>query len=276
MDINERRDALRARVRKKLEGEEEIPDEDDDLVVQEHEIMMSTTQNEEILLIDDKNGLLTLASSLIFIGSVLGIITGLLLLQGNPTDLLGNTLEVDDVIDVRGIVLESESGDSMEDVSIELLEIGSKTVLQTASTNSYGYYEFQNVAPEKHIIRVTLDGYMSVERTISATNVNQDAFTMTTGEGVVVEDETISSTGWTLENAVALSTGIALATIIAGVVGLYSALGARKQQNYRRTQYLAGIALFSRGFIVFGPFLILCGMGLMVLSKDEFEQPEVE
>ena len=73
-----------------------------------------------------------------------------------------------------------------------------------------------------------------------------------------------------------LSTGIALATIIAGVVGLYLAVGARKQQNYRRTQYLAGIALFSRGFIVFGPFLILCGMGLMVLSKDEFEQPEVE
>ena len=276
MDINERRDALRARVRKKLDGEEEIPGEDDDLVVQEHEITMSTTQNEDLLLIDDKSGLLTLASSLIFIGSVLGIITGLLLLQGNPTDLLGNTLEVDDVIDVRGIVLESESGDSMEDVTIELLEIGSNTVLQTASTNSYGYYEFQNVAPEKHIIRVTLEGYNSVERTIIATNVNQDAFTMTPGEGTVTEDETISSTGWTLENAVALSTGIALVTIIAGVVGLYSAVGARKQQNYQRTQYLAGIALFSRGFIVFGPFLILCGMGLMVLAKDEFEQPEVE
>ena len=164
----------------------------------------------------------------------------------------------------------------MEDVTIELLEIGSNTVLQTASTNSYGYYEFQNVAPEKHIIRVTLEGYKSVERTITATNVNQDAFTMTTGEGTVTEDETVSSTGWTLENAVALSTGIALVTIVAGVVGLYSAIGARKQQNYRRTQYLAGIALFSRGFIVFGPFLILCGMGLMVLSKDEFEQPEVE
>ena len=209
MDINERREALRARVRKKLDGEEEIPEEDDDLVVQEHEITMSTTQNEDLVLIDDKNGLLTLASSLIFIGSVLGIITGLLLLQGNPTDLLGNTLEVDDVIDVRGIVLESESGDSMEGVTIELLEIGGNTVLQTASTNSYGYYEFENVAPEKHIIRVTLEGYKSVERTIVATNVNQDAFTMTTGEGTVIEDETISSTGWTLENAVALSTGIA-------------------------------------------------------------------
>lgn len=275
MDINERRDALRARVRKKLDGEDEILEEEE-LVVQEQEIIMSTTQNEELLFLEDKNGLLTLASSLIFIGSVLGIITGLLLLQGNPTDLLGNTLEVDDVVDVRGIVLESESGDSIEGVTIELLDLDSKTVLQTANTNSYGYYEFENVVPEPRILRVTLEGYKTVERTISATNVNQDAFTLTTGEGIVVEDETTSSSGWTLENAVALSTGIALVTIIAGVVGLYSAVGARKQQHYRRTQYFAGIALLSRGFIVFGPFLILCGMGLMVLAKDEFEQPEVE
>ena len=92
MDINERRDALRERVRKKLEGEEEKPEED--LIVQEEEITMSTTQNQDLLFLEDKNGLLALASSLIFIGSVLGIITGLLLLQGNPTDLLGNTLEV--------------------------------------------------------------------------------------------------------------------------------------------------------------------------------------
>lgn len=275
MDINERRDALRARVRKKLDGEDEI-NEEEELVVQEQEIIMSTTQNEELLFLEDKNGLLTLASSLIFIGSVLGIITGLLLLQGNPTDLLGNTLEVDDVIDVRGIVLESESGDSIEGVTIELLDVDSKTVLQTANTNSYGYYEFENIAPEPHILRVTLEGYKTVERTISATNVNQDAFTLTTGEGVVIEDETTSSSGWTLENAVALSTGIALVTIVAGVIGLYSAVGARKQEHYRRTQYFAGIALLSRGFIVFGPFLILCGMGLMVLAKDEFEKPEVE
>jgi len=275
MDINERRDALRARVRKKLDGEDEIHEEEE-LVVQEQEIIMSTTQNEELLFLEDKNGLLTLASSLIFIGSVLGIITGLLLLQGNPTDLLGNTLEVDDVIDVRGIVLESESGDSIEGVTIELLDVDSKTVLQTANTNSYGYYEFENIAPEPHILRVTLEGYKTVERTISATNVNQDAFTLTTGEGFVVEDETTSSSGWTLENAVALSTGIALVTIVAGVIGLYSAVGARKQQHYRRTQYFAGIALLSRGFIVFGPFLILCGMGLMVLAKDEFEELEVE
>ena len=70
MDINERRDALRARVRKKLDGVDEIPEEDE-LVVQEQEITMSTTQNEDLLFMEDKNGVLALASSLIFIGSVL-------------------------------------------------------------------------------------------------------------------------------------------------------------------------------------------------------------
>ena len=96
MDINERREALRARVRKKLHGEEE----DDELVVKETEIVASTTQGEELLLIDESTGLLTLASSLIFIGSVLGIITGLLLLQGNPAELLNSSLEQESVVDV--------------------------------------------------------------------------------------------------------------------------------------------------------------------------------
>ena len=55
----------------------------------------------------------------------------------------------------------------------------------------------------------------------------------------------------TLENAIALSTGIALVTILAGVVGIKAAVDSRKASNYRRTQYLAGFALFSRGFIIF-------------------------
>ena len=78
MDINERREALRARVRQQLHPE---PEEEEELVVQASEITNSTTEGEELLLIEEQNGILALASSLIFIGSVLGIITGLLLLQ---------------------------------------------------------------------------------------------------------------------------------------------------------------------------------------------------
>ncbi|MGB0329663.1 MAG: hypothetical protein ACPGCU_03485, partial [Candidatus Poseidoniaceae archaeon] len=145
MDINERREALRARVRSKLSGEEDEPEE---LVVQTSEVQAATTEGEDLLLVDDSNGLLALASSLIFIGSVLGIITGLLLLQGNPAELLNNTLEGDDAVDVYGIVLEAESGDSMEGVQIQLIKEESGNLIQETQTNSYGYYNFENVPPE--------------------------------------------------------------------------------------------------------------------------------
>ena len=74
MDINERREALRARVREKLSGQEG----EDELVVQESEVVASTTEGDDLFLIEENNGILALASSLIFIGSILGIITGIL------------------------------------------------------------------------------------------------------------------------------------------------------------------------------------------------------
>jgi len=273
MDINERREALRARVRNKLSGQDEEPEE---LVVQASEVQAATTEGDDLLLIDDSNGLLALASSLIFIGSVLGIITGLLLLQGNPAELLNNTLESDGAVDVYGIVLEAESGDSMEGALIELIDEDTGLLIQETQTNSYGYYKFENVASSPHVLRVSMDTYMSVERTFTPNSATQAPFTLTEGNGTLEEDFKQSESGWSLENAVALSTGIALVTIIAGVVGLKAAVNTRAAKNYRRTQYLAGFALFSRGFIVFGPFLILCGMGLMILAKDEFQGPEVE
>ena len=179
MDINERREALRARVRKKLHGEEE----DDELVVKETEIVASTTQGEELLLIDESTGLLTLASSLIFIGSVLGIITGLLLLQGNPAELLNSSLEQESVVDVYGIVLEAESGDAMEGVTVELVDEETNTTILPTETNSYGYYEFKNVVSKTHVLRVSFDSYLTVERTFTPEGATQTPFTLTKGNG---------------------------------------------------------------------------------------------
>ena len=273
MDINERRDALRARVRQQLNPE---PEEEEELVVQSSEIMSSTREGEELLLIEEQNGVLALASSLIFIGSVLGIITGLLLLQGNPAELLDNSAGSEGAIDIYGIVLEAESGEAMEGVSVELIDPETNGILQVVETNSYGYYELQNVVIEEHVLRVALVNYSTIERTFAPDSATQVPFTLTKGNEIIKEDMTLSNSGWSLQNAVALSTGIALVTIIAGIVGLNAAVNARRATNYRRTQYLAGFALFSRGFIVFGPFLILCGMGLLIFARDEFQDPEVE
>ena len=274
MDINERRDALRARVRQQLNPEHE--EEEEELVVQESEIVSSTREGEELLMIEEQNGVLALASSLIFIGSVLGIITGLLLLQGNPAELLDNSSGNEGAIDVYGIVLEAESGEAVEGVMVELINVQTNEPIQTVETNSYGYYEFQNVAIKEHLLRVSLENYSTIERTFAPDSATQVPFTLTEGNEIIKQDMTLSSSGWSLQNAVALSTGIALVTIVAGIVGLNAAVNARRATNYRRTQYLAGFALFSRGFIVFGPFLILCGMGLLIFARDEFQDPEVQ
>ena len=273
MDINERRDALRARVQQKLSGNEP---EEEELVVQDTEIIESTTEGQDLLMIEETNGLLALASSLIFVGSVLGIITGLLLLQGNPAELLDGSLNQESTVDIYGVVIEAESGDSIEGVLIELIDTETNNVLQTTETNSYGYYQLENVITKPHILRVTLESYSTVERTFSPSSATQTPFTLVEGNEVLKEDFTKESSGWSLENAIALSTGIALATIIAGIVGLNAAVNARRGTKYRRTQYLAGFSLFSRGFFVFGPFLILCGMGLMILARNEFQDVEVE
>ena len=268
MDINERREALRARVRQQLHPE---PEEEEELVVQASEITNSTTEGEELLLIEEQNGILALASSLIFIGSVLGIITGLLLLQGNPSELLDQSAG-EDVIDVYGIVLEAETGEAIEGVYVDLINAQTKESIQKVETNSYGYYEFQNVVSKEHVLRVTLENYSTIERTFAPDSATQAPFTLSKGNELLEEDLTLSTSGWSLQNAVALSTGIALVTILAGIIGLNEAVNARRATNYRRTQYLAGFALFSRGFIVFGPFLILCGMGLLIFARDEFQK----
>ena len=42
---------------------------------------------------------------------------------------------------------------------------------------------------------------------------------------------------------------------------------SRRGSRYRRTQYLAGLRCLE-GLIIFGPILILAGMGLLMMAKD--------
>ena len=151
------------------------------------------------------------------------------LLQGNPAELLNSSLEQESVVDVYGIVLEAESGDAMEGVTVELVDEETNTTILPTETNSYGYYEFKNVVSKTHVLRVSFDSYLTVERTFTPEGATQTPFTLTKGNGTATpEDFTRSNSGWSLENAVALSTGIALVTILAGVVGISAAYGARR------------------------------------------------
>ena len=60
-------------------------------------------------------------------------------------------------------------------------------------------------------------------------------------------------------------------TLISAATGVIGGLEARKGQRYRRTQWLCGLGLFSRGGIFFGPLLILLGMALLMLARPQFK-----
>lgn len=271
--FEERRAALRERVKDQLEGNEPVETKiiDDGRNSElEHEIVVKPMIDLDY---DDRERLRMIVAILILIGSILGIISGGILLQGNPDELLNSSLfnEVE-TVDLTGQIL-SADGVTLENASVELFEEGSVRVLQSTVSDENGYFQFNNVKPEVMKIMVVIDGYVSVERIFLAENGLVKPFTMEEGDSSTLNQEPYKGNkgGWSLEAAVALSTFLAVLTIITGFVGIQASVEARRGNKYRRTQYLAGIGLFSRGLIWIGPILILAGMALNSLVKDQYE-----
>ena len=287
--FDERREALKARVKKQLEessssGENiEIMDNESEIIVDSAQVDVDISQTEKENLermldleFEDKSRLRLLASLLILSGSILGIISGGIILQGNPSELLNSSLfEQTQSVDITGQTLDLD-GHGLYNVSIELIEPDGSQTLQTSLTNENGYFQLKNVKSDVLILRVSSEGYTTIERTFDAVDGFMQPFTMKNGTGVTTEKILSESSGWSLDAAVGLSTFIAIMTIITGFVGIQASVESRRAKRYRRTQYLAGIGLFSRGLIIFGPILILAGMGLLVLTKEQFEDTKVE
>ncbi|MDP6233390.1 MAG: carboxypeptidase-like regulatory domain-containing protein [Candidatus Poseidoniaceae archaeon] len=281
MDREARLSALRSRVRSTLDAEQE-----EDLVVESVPGMTSLSDVERLsvqsltwadgLEEDDSERIRMVAAVLIFVGSVLGILSGLLLLQGNPVDLLAaELLETNPTVDLRMQALEAESGNALEGLTVEWLDLETETVLQTTMTGSSGWFLFEGVTTEPRLLRVTGDGYVTSEIEMQAQAAGSPPVTMTPGSGTErIEMTQGSDEDWSLDDATKLSTAIGIATILTGAVGLLAGLEVRRAGKYRRTQYLAGIGLFSRGLILFGPALILLGMILLTFTKEQFRDWE--
>lgn len=282
-ELDERLVALRARVQSKLENseyEKEIRQKaaDEELVVEAHELDKAIEKatvrfQSKIDELDqsDKSRILTLAASLILIGSILGMASGALILNGNPDDLLSSALfERADRVDVTGLALEAEDGNGVENVTVQLLNVDTDEIIAEMATDENGYFRFENILSTVMTLHVEAEGYVTVERDFMPEEAGTKPVTMTPGEGVRVEEGVVSDEGWVLELAVGLSTAVGVFTVLTALVGFQAAVEVRRAKHYRRTQYLAGIALFSRGLIVFGPFLILVGMIFLVISKDQF------
>ena len=272
--FEERRQALRKRVQQKIESGDS--EEIEEIVVSEDTIV----EDEKIIvrpMIDldynEKSKIRMAAALIILIGSILGIISGGILLQGNPDDLLNSSLFNEaETVDITGQILNSQ-GVTINNVTIELSEHNSNVIIQSVSTNEDGYFQIYNVKPEIMEITVIKEEYNSIERTFRAEDGLMSPFTMKEGNSSTItkEDTVGNEEGWSLEAAVALSTFLGVLTVITGFLGVQASVEVRRAKKYRRTQYLAGISLFSRGLIWIGPILILAGMALNSLVKEQYE-----
>jgi hypothetical protein len=271
--FDERRAALRQRVQNQLENNEEST------LYEQSDLSPFEGQQEVVvkpmidLDYDDRERLRMIVAILVLVGSILGVVSGGILLQGNPDELLNSTIfnEVE-TVDLTGQIL-TVDGVTLENATIELYDEKSVVVIKSTSSDQNGYFQFYDVKPEIMEIRVVISGYQSVERTLRAENGLIAPFTMVEGNSSsIIQENTVGNEGgWSLEAAVALSTFLGIITIITGFVGVQASVEIRRGKKYRRTQYLAGISLFSRGLIWIGPILILAGMALNSMVKDQYE-----
>lgn len=222
----------------------------------------------------DESWVMNLAVLLIIVGSVIGAASGALLISADPRDLVSSSMfsRTDDA-EVHGLILSeldsvnNTGGDAIEGVDIELIRILDDYSEGRTETNSEGRFTISGVAREAMLLRVSMDGYVTIERTLSPGENPDITLTLIEGEGVDSVDLRQPSN---LASAVQLSTAIAVITLISAAIGIVGGFEARRGLRYRRTQWICGLGLFSRGGIFFGPLLILLGMALLMLTKSQF------
>ncbi|MEJ6562171.1 MAG: carboxypeptidase-like regulatory domain-containing protein [Euryarchaeota archaeon] len=282
-EMDARRDALKARVQAQIAASREAKLERQtkaelELVVDESDLDAAIQEanedfNQHMASMERSNAsqLRTLAASLILVGSILGMASGGLILQGNPADLINSfsLIGSDESVDVSGLALEQD-GTAIADIQVELVNLANDEVIGLTTTSADGYFWFKSIDINELQLTFTLDGYTTVERIFVPDGAQIRTVTMQEGNGTDVQNEIQAKDGWNAEDAVALSTAVGVLTVLTGLIGVQAAVEARRAKHYRRTQYLAGLALFSRGLIIFGPALILAGMVMLMISREQF------
>jgi len=215
-----------------------------------------------------------LAVLLVVVGSLLGVSSGMLLVSSDPRDLISSPLfEAQQSVDLHGLVLtdldaqNSTGGEPVEGVQVELLRLDDDTSEARTQTGPDGRFTFTDLPRKEMLLRVTHAGNVTIERTLIPGDLPEVTLTLRVGEGV---DERDLRTESGLASAVQLSTAIAFLSLVAAGLGFAGAMEARRGLRYRRTQWLCGLGLFSRGNIFFGPLLILMGMALLMVARPQF------
>ena len=280
-DKQNRLAALRQRVRSKLVNSR-IASRKREKVAKE-EIVVQVSKNEEVSPFDSGDFGLSdgerrrrIASALIMIGALMGILSGTLILQGNPSGLLNSSIfKSAEKLDIHGFVLD-ENGTPVENVSIELVDIETNSPIKDNISDKDGRYEIEGVIVKEYELHVSKEGYEKVILKFIPEPIGISPITMVLGDGEREKDELSGTEGWSMENAVALATFEGLFTIACGLVGVHASFEVKRKKKYRRTQTFCWIALFSRGLIIFGPALILTGMIFLMLNKEDFHDQQAK
>ena len=230
--MEERKAALRARVQSKLQASQDATEQralvsSEELVVSVEdvdaavELAAEKTKQRWLRLEEVERGRWrTIAASLILLGSLLGIMSGALILQGNPSDIISSSFFAStDSVDVIGTAIQAEEGTEVENVTVELIEIDTNTILRTVKTDANGLFVIDNVISKLHILKLSKEGYNTMELKIIPEKAGVGPITMSYGDDTITRDHHTVATGWGLENAVGLSTTIGILTVITGIVG---------------------------------------------------------
>ncbi len=210
---------------------------------------------------------------LIIIGSLLGVWLGILLVSGNPDEILSDTLDSsEEYSDVSGIVISERTGNSsggepVEGVRVRLLSVEGATAGKETFTDSDGRFTMPEVRREPALLSFTHSGNNTTKLFFVPGDEAQIVITMSEGNGENVIDRRGESYQ---SNSVSIATAIALMTVLLGLMGVYGGVEAYRGNSYRRSWWLSFLGLWSRGMIFIGPLLILIGMGLVTLSKEQF------
>jgi len=213
-----------------------------------------------------------IAIVLIVAGSLLGLWFGVLSIAADPSDILGDniqSLNADQIISgliVTEIIDGDSGGDTPEGVEVRLLS-SSGELVDRKFTDQDGRFQFSNQTTEVRIIEVQSEGNITERRVLVPGEVSQLTITLRAGDGVnEVDLRRVSN----LEDSVRLGTIVAFFTVFSSALGFGAAMETLRGNSYRRAQWLSGLALFSRGGVFIGPGLILGGMALNRLAKQQF------
>ena len=208
---------------------------------------------------------------LIILGSALGAMLGVLLMAADPADIMGQIGEGQSSDTVNGLVISSldnnSGGDPIEGVLIELLN-EDRTTIGSNITDSGGRFSIIDAPRQSSILYVQHPGNNTVEILLVPGDHSQIVVTLEPGDGFIGPIDMRGDSN--LADSVFVGFFIAAITLLTGLAGIVGGLEAYNGNKYNRSWWLTFFGLFSRGMIFIGPLLILIGLGLMYLTRDQF------